>query len=112
MSGRDPVREGADRPLDGDNAGRSHGPLGSQGREGGDVSKMEFLTSLPSDYLSGLVNYQKQIIPPKINFKLCKFNTFASYSKDVRLPVQLQRAMILLYNIVKMSVYQSSCREL
>ena len=38
MPGGDPVRAGADRALDGDHAGRGHGPLGRQGREGRNVS--------------------------------------------------------------------------
>ena len=60
------VREGADLPLHGDHPGRGHGPLGGEGGEGGDVRS---LVSNISDAMNCVC------------------------SKDVRLPLQLQRAM-------------------
>ncbi len=49
VPGRDLVWAWADRPLDGDDPGRGHRPLGGQGRAGRDVSN-QFKGKVPRDF--------------------------------------------------------------
>jgi hypothetical protein len=71
VPGRDLVWAWADRPLDGDDPGRGHRPLGGQGRAGRDVSN-QFKGTVPRDFWLHIFSWSvspKPLSTPLVPFR-------------------------------------------